>query len=294
MTKSIILKRKLSNGSILSATFAPENGMNLLSYKRDKIEAIDQSTRPLFEERSAGLGALIGPHFYHLKDEDLPPPVDETLFPHIAKERAKGNKDVFSHGIGRYVPWNYTCDETSIQARLSSIDNYKGNLLSELEGTNFVMTFNASLEEKGLVLHLSVKSEKAGIVGLHYYYKILGNNAFVQSSVQNVYNVMGDFKPLPDEWTEGNIHNLKFNLSQEADYGFLPIEEDHSADITLVNETYNIHIQSHTGNEEHSWQLWHPKEASFVCIEPLSAKNPRQRLPQNGYLDVVISIEPHV
>ncbi|MDN3504099.1 MAG: hypothetical protein P0S95_00820 [Rhabdochlamydiaceae bacterium] len=290
MTKIITLKKKCSNGKTLYASYAPEKGMNLISYKQDKLEIIDQSTTQEFEQRCAGLGALIGPHFYHLKDEDLPPPIDENLFPHIAKERAKGNRDVFSHGIARYVPWNYTHDETSISARISSIDSYEGYLLSALEGSNFVMTYEATLKEEGLDINLSVKSEKHGIVGLHYYYALQGNDARVRSVVENVYNEMGEFKPLPDEWTENDINHLNFDLHQEADYGFLPFSQSNQATIILENETYDVKIQSNTGNEEHSWQLWHPYESSFACIEPLSAKNPRGTIPKDGFLNVKISI----
>ena len=73
MSKPVTIKHKTAEGSLYTATFNPEVGMNLMSLKKDKIEAIDQSTRPLFEERCAGLGALIGPHFHNQRDDLLPP-----------------------------------------------------------------------------------------------------------------------------------------------------------------------------------------------------------------------------
>src|SRR5687767_2858709 len=98
LQNTILLRQESQDGEPLEARFAPLRGMNLLSYKKGEIEAIDQSTRPLFEERSAGLGAFIGPHFHH---RTLIPPVpDESLFPHIAILKARGVQEPFSHGIG--------------------------------------------------------------------------------------------------------------------------------------------------------------------------------------------------
>ena len=291
--KPVVLKYKASDGSYYTATFAPHRGMNLMSFKRDKIEAIDQSTRVFFDERSAGLGALIGPHFYHLKDEDVPPEIDESLFPHIAKERAKGNRDVFSHGIARYVPWkDCTVEPNLIRGRLSSIDNYNGVLLSYLEGYNFVMTFEAFLNDDGLNISLGVKSEREGIVGLHYYYAS-SPDGHVKSVVKNEYNDNGEFKTIPEEWTDGDLNHLKFPLNQEADFGFLPYSPNNNCVILLQNEHYDIKVSSQSPTDEHSWQMWHPVDASFTCIEPLSAKNPRGQIPQEGKLNVKINILPH-
>ena len=83
------------------ATFLPELGMNLASFKWEGIEIIDQSTKPVFEDRFGGLGPLIGPHFYQRNKATLPPIKDESLFPHIARIKAEGRVDPFSHGIGR-------------------------------------------------------------------------------------------------------------------------------------------------------------------------------------------------
>ena len=59
----IVLKNSTENNIPLEATFAPLQGMNLLSFKKGDVEALDQTTKGLFIERYAGLGALIGPHF---------------------------------------------------------------------------------------------------------------------------------------------------------------------------------------------------------------------------------------
>src|SRR5947209_3792431 len=107
-TQGVVLKSQTEKGESMQATFLPEKGMNLVSFKKGNLEVIDQSTLPLFEERFAGLGALIGPHFHRRLPETLPHIADESLFPHIARVKAKGAADPFSHGIGRYAPWTYT------------------------------------------------------------------------------------------------------------------------------------------------------------------------------------------
>src|SRR5690349_11544962 len=101
----IILENTTHDGSPLQATFLPDKGMNLVSYKKGGVEVIDPSTKSLFEERYAGLGALIGPHFHRRRTDALPKIPDESLFPHIARVKAKGVHDPFSHGIARYAPW---------------------------------------------------------------------------------------------------------------------------------------------------------------------------------------------
>ena len=89
MTNKIKLKNTSPTGKSLVATFLPDGGMNLCSYKLGDIEVIDQQTLPLYEERKAGLGALIGPHFH--QRQEVPSGYDESLFPHIAKGKAESN-----------------------------------------------------------------------------------------------------------------------------------------------------------------------------------------------------------
>src|SRR4051812_40760409 len=110
--KEVVLEHSLTDGDLLRAVFLPDYGMNLISLKKGETEVIDQSTRTMFEERMSGLGPLIGPHFYHRKDKDITFVPDETIFPHIARVKAK-SPEPFSHGIGRYVPWKYHASATT-------------------------------------------------------------------------------------------------------------------------------------------------------------------------------------
>src|ERR1700722_13801367 len=155
------------------ATFDPARGMNLLSYKKGATEVIDQATWPLFEERYAGLGALIGPHFHHRNAAVLPKIADESLFPHIARVKAKGILEPFSHGIARYAPWKLLeVTKSSFKARLSGKDSWNGVALAALEGQNFTMDFKGELTALGLKLDLAVVSDTDSLVGIHYYYRL--------------------------------------------------------------------------------------------------------------------------
>src|SRR5262245_52892018 len=127
----------------LQAVFDPERGMNLLSYKLGETEVIDQSTRSLFEERYAGLGALIGPHSHHR--HVVPPVKDEALLSHIARVKSKGVEEPFSHGIARYAPRKAEATATKVTARLTGKDTWNGVALSALEGQNFTMEMIAEL-----------------------------------------------------------------------------------------------------------------------------------------------------
>ena len=275
----------------LVATFLPEGGMNLASYKLGNVEVIDQNTRSLYEERKAGLGALIGPHFH--QREEVSTGYDEALFPHIAKGKKEGRKDPFSHGIGRYVPWKYVASETQIKARLRGDDLYQGVPLKVFEGQDFVMTYEARLLPSGLFIEYKVESEKPSVIGLHYYYAFSGKGS-VHGSVQNTYRDQKEWKPLPKEWTKGNENHLHFSLPQQADFGFLPAKKtpnEHDYHLILDTDAYSLHIDYNTAsNTEISCQVFHPDKASYVCIEPLSAKNPAAPLLKQNALEVKLEI----
>lgn len=271
----IELKHSKKNGSKLRAVFNPDKGMNLISFKRDEIEVIDQSTLPLFEERFAGLGALIGPHFHHRKPAVIPRIQDESLFPHIARVKAKGVQEPFSHGIGRYAPWQAEFTETGVKARLSGKDLWNGVPLAALEGQNFAMQFNAQLQEQGLNIQLSIVSDTASLVGIHYYYALPGGKGRVISEVQNQVHMGDKWTAIPSTWKYDTSHCLEFPLNEEADFTFRPAPDPLRGCIRLETDLYHLQTTYDCICEENCWQLYHPKEASFVCIEPISARDPR-------------------
>jgi len=268
----IILKNISLTGHPLQATFLPGGGMNLISYRHGEIEVIDQKTLPLYKERMAGLGALIGPHFHH---------------------RQNISKEPFSHGIGRYVPWKHVKSDTQVKAVLHGSDLYKGVPLSTLEGQDFKMTFEARLLQTGLFIEYKVESERPSVVGLHYYYALPGKGTF-HGEVKPTYRDQTEWKPLPKEWTKGRESHLHFSLPQEADFGFIPILKnlnEHDYRMILDTEDYSLHLDFNScSDEETTCQIFHPHGSSFVCIEPLSARSPLQPQLTRSTLEVKIEI----
>lgn len=261
----------LKNGN-LEATFFPAKGMNLISFKKGGLEIIDQSTRESFEQRFAGLGPLIGPHFYARNPKSLKPFGDKTLFPHIAHVK---HSDPFSHGIGRYAPWNFQATTTSISGTLSGKDQWNGIPLSTLEGQNFTMQFQGELTSKGLEITLSVVSETASLVGIHYYYHLPQHKGVVTSGIQKHYYDPTTRRLIPSDWNVTGNQVLSFDLAQEADYAFHPFPNLRGGDILLDAIDYRLRTTYTTASQENAWQLYHPKDASFVCIEPCTAQDPR-------------------
>jgi len=271
------------------AVFMPLQGMNMVSLKKGEIELIDQSTWPLFEERFAGLGPVIGPHFHRQKDEFLGSGFNEALFPHIARVKANGTKDPFSHGIARYAPWNYSASETKIKATICGNDLWRGCQLKSLEGTDFSMEYIAEIGGNGLNISLNVNCEsRPCVAGLHTYYAIGGGTGVISSQIKSEYNDGGAFKPIPDRWYNRAHSHIKLDLNQEIDFGFLPSEGSHGR-MLMESASRSLLIGYESINGELSCQVFHPKGASFVCIEPLSAKNPR--ILDNYSGSVKISIE---
>jgi galactose mutarotase-like enzyme len=262
--------------------------MNLISYKKGDLEVIDQSTLPLFEERFAGLGALIGPHFHRRKAEVVPKIEDESLFPHIARVKAKGVADPFSHGIARYAPWQATATSNKVKATLSGKDLWNNVPMSALEGQNFKMNFQAELTPQGLLLNLDIVSDTDSLVGIHYYYHLPNNNGKIITSVQPTYINQGEKQPLPTTWNVEN-NTLSLNLDEEIDFTFFPYPNPREGKITLDTGSYQLITSYSCPSQENCWQLYHPKNASFVCIEPISSQDPRH--PNLSVSSINISLE---
>lgn len=275
------------------AVFFPQRGMNLLSFKKGDIQLIDQSTNPLFEERNAGLGAMIGPHFHRRHPGIIPPLLNESAFPHIARLKAKGDSyDPFSHGIGRYAPWTYTTSENSIHATLKGSDMWEGVALSALEGQNFTMNYNAFLTATGLRIELSVVSDTDSIIGIHYYYHLPEGKGEVSARVKDHYLIKEGKASLPSTWNfNRETHLLTFPLVEEADYTFFGFPDPTAAEIYLTTPLYKLKTRYSCASEENAWQLYHPKNASYVCIEPVSAQDPRHPNLTVSSLTIELSVE---
>lgn len=288
--EAICLKGESSDGKIFTAHFLPSKGMNLISYKKGDLEVIDQTTWPLFEERFAGLGAMIGPHFHHRQLSLIPKIPDLSLFPHAQRIFEKGGNEPFSHGIGRCAPWTIeNKTDQALRAILSGEDIWKGIELKELEGQNFKMSYEAAIIPEGLEISLSVKGETEALIGLHTYYALPSGKGVLQALVEEKYVDKSEYRPIPSSWNYSD-HLLTYSLDKETDYGFHPFPDLLHGDINLACETHRIRVQYWCDNEENSFQVWHPLGASFVCIEPLSAKDPRKPKLTVNRLKILISI----
>ncbi len=274
--KIVQLNRSVRSGESLQASFFPECGMNLASLKKGDLEVIDPSTRALFEERFAGLGALIGPHFHRRSPASLPLISHEERFPHIARIKALGIADPFSHGIARYAPWTYDATSTGIRASLSGKDCWNEIPLAALEGQQFQMKFSAELTGTGLDIAFSVVSEADSLVGIHYYYRLPEGRGRVVSRVQSTYVDNQQRIPIPSSWNYGPQNHLQMEIGDTPiDYTFFPFPDPLQGEMILHTSEYSLKTTYWSQTEENSWQLYHPAGASFVCIEPLSAQDPR-------------------
>lgn len=272
--QTVILAHESLSGDFFKATFLPEKGMNLISFKKGGVEVIEQSTLSLFEERYAGLGALIGPHFHHRKVEVIPQVQDESLFPHIARVKSKGVKEPFSHGIARYAPWSVESSQTEFKATLSGKDKWNGIPLADLEGQNFKMTFSGKLSENGLALDLSIVSDTDSLVGIHYYYSLPGGEGKIISRVKSGTSLERDLKSNYEIDEQGQCI-IDLNPRAVIDHTFYPATDSRKGLITLETSKYTLKTHYQCVCEENCWQLYHPENASFVCIEPISAQDPR-------------------
>jgi hypothetical protein len=284
---SLKLTCPLPDGASYEATFLPGAGMNLASFRRSNVEVIDPATRSGFENRFSGLGPLIGPHFHRRNPAIIPKLKDPSLFPHVAFCEKEGISDPFSHGIARYAPWNYEMRGQKIKARLSGQDKWKGVSLSEIEGQNFQMEMEAYLDEEGLHLQLSVVSDTDSLVGIHYYYRLPEEKSHIRSEVKNTYLIEGIEKPLPEKWLSGK-NTLDITLQEGIDCTFHPFS-GLKGEISLVTSEFTLLTRYSSDSEENSWQLYHPKGASFVCIEPLSSKDPKHPNLTASSLNILLS-----
>lgn len=280
----------LSDPSGYEAVFYPLEGMTLASYKKHGIEVIDPATRAGFDERRGGLGPLIGPHFHMRSPSRIPHLPDESKFPLIAAAKEKGRQDPFSHGIARYVAWKYENTSNSLKGTLSGKDLWEGVPLAILEGQNFTYTFEANLSEKGLQIDLSIVSDTDSLVGLHYYYRLPQKKGLVKAHVQNRTLINSKTVAIPENWGYQD-HLLEFELDKPADFTFYSHPDPLQNNIELITNEYKLSVQSNSLNQETCWQLYHPDEASFVCIEPLSAASPRNPILSASFMKIILKID---
>ena len=128
---------------------------------------------------------------------------------------------------------------------------------------------------------------KPSIAGLHYYYALNGTTGNVQMKCAPEYGDKCIYRPIPSRWQDKE-GNLNFDLAEEADYTFNPISPDFTGEALLTTPTHTLKIHYKTATPENAFQLYHPPGATFVCIEPVTAKDPRKANQKKNSLFVKI------
>jgi hypothetical protein len=271
---TVILKNKTEDGEHLEAVFLPGKGMNLSSYKKGSVEVIAQQTKKRFEERFGGLGPIIGPHFHHRYPPAIPAIKSESEFPHALLLKKEGVSEPFSHGVGRYAPWQVQADENKFSAKLTGKDPWNGIPLASLEGQNFTMTYEGEMTPAGLKLDLSIVSETDSLVGIHFYYNLPNGKGKVSSQIQKYYLENGVRKALPEHWNVSPQQMVSLNMEHPLDHTLYPFPNPLEGKIVLETEEYILTTSYNCISQENCWQLFHPKNENYVCIEPISAQDP--------------------
>ncbi len=256
------------------ATFLPNSGMNLASFRKGDLEIIDQSTRSDFEQTGAGLGCLIGPHYGDRKSEVIPQVPNLELFPQVASMQQRNAADLFHSGVGRYAPWQIlNSSPDTVSAAITGKQEWNGTTLGFIENQNFRMTCEAQLNEKGLQITLSVVSDSDSIVGFaHRYHLPDGNGTLVANVDDKIWQKL-ESSPLPTEWNYTNTR-LQLELPDEANMTFHPILDPLQAQILLQTSTHTLRVNYHAPSQQNCWHLFRKKNSTWASIQPLSAKFP--------------------
>lgn len=291
MTNLITLTNTHEQGGLLKAVFNADKGMNLMSYSLSAVEVMAQNTLPLFNKRCAGLGALIGPHFHQNPHANLD--FDLDLFPHIKPGLEAGRKDPFSHGIARYVPWKVSASSTQLEAHLDSSMTYKGVLLKTLEGQAFSAHFHARLLPTGLFIKYSLESDSPSVLGFHYYYD-LPDAGLVSLQAEKAYRKQDKLIPFEKEALVGK--SIHIPIKPNLDISLFPVKENenfHDYKCQLITDTYDLHLlYSPEFEHETCLQLYTDNAKQFVCLEPLSAKDPKKPYLTRSLIEMKLEIFP--
>ena len=160
--------------------------------------------------------------------------------------------------------------------------------LAALEGFDFLMTFKAHISSHGLEIEMHTESLGApSIAGLHYYFALHGNTGHVKMKCKGQYGDKGNWRDIPPRWLDSS-GELNFDLNEESDYTFTPISADFSGEAELITPSNTLKIHYKTNSDENAFQLYHPPGASFACIEPVTAKDPRALKQRKNTLFVKI------
>jgi len=285
MSNEIVLRRQKIRGPDLQAIILPEQGMTLKSFRSDNVEVISQNRADSFAKCGKGYGPIIGPHFNEYRN--IPALVIEhaELWPQTPALRELGVRDLWQHGVGRYVPWQYEAGSHSISAVLRGSDTFNGFFLRDIQGGDFEMRLRFDLLEDSLQISMEAAADFPPCIGLHYYYALPLSHGRVRAPIRGNAFEHDRKVNIPASWIDPAQSNLDVDLNQPLDHLF-PLR---SGRIELATRDYRLWTIPEQGVE--SLVIFHPESADFVCVEPLAPELPFRRSAKEQKFSVRLCIE---
>ena len=235
---------------------APEMGFGIVRATWEESDLLDMSTKEAFLQIRKGLGPLIIPHFNQYGSMPL---INPTGFPHIDILKKAGINHPFQHGLGRYVPWQWTRDDHTITGRLSGEHSVHGHRLIELTGFDFSAEVVHEVLRTGFKTSFRVEGAKPIAVGTHYYFDARDKSS---STVE-----------IPKAFESGP---RVLSLHTPLDSAFLLARRSMSSVVECVlrtvSGTMTVRFPS-GGNPESSFDsfvVFSPEHGNYVCLEPIS------------------------
>jgi galactose mutarotase-like enzyme len=265
----------LDRGSY-SVSIGPEVGLSLLSFRYRGRELLALDTGESFRRCRKGLGPLIIPHF---NQAGPLPAVTPDSFPHIPHVQSLGVHHPFQHGIGRYVPWRYRAGPESLVGTMDGTMHYRGYTYAQLTGYDFTAEVTYRVREDGLQILFALEAEHPVAAGIHFYYHLPDpTNASVEASSC----ITG---PLPFPIPCGIPVNAVFSTAA--------CPPGHSW-CSLTTDSWTLRTDfTCSGRPESSFDslvIFHPENARFVCIEPLSSPAGEENQKKSFFGEIRLSI----
>ena len=270
-------------GNTIEAVVSPEMGMSMLDFSAGGVPLLQKSRKHDFIEGRKGLGPLILPHFNQRASF---PAVNEMVAeqaPHTAYLKTEGVNDPFQHGIGRYAQWNFETSCTDKGARvtgkLTGAHEYQGVPLMELTGFDFTAFVTYTLSDGNISVRFDITGAEPVTAGIHFYYRLPDQEeSRAALSVEEIgKNNDESLFEFSSHQRDGRFYTM--TLADDIDTLFTPVKEEGPyARYKLITSEYRLDTRVRAEGDPaktfDSVTLFHPADADFVCIEPLSDANP--------------------
>ncbi len=274
------------DSGMLQAVVLPGEGMTLSSLQLDGIEAICQDRAREYQACRKGFGPLIGPHFNQRVQLPAAALENPGRWPQAAALAQLGIRDIWQHGVARYVPWDYTVMPDGIRASLTGRRRLAGILLRDIQGGDFELRLEMRIDGASLRIHYTAEADFPPVIGLHYYYELPDDRGRVRAPVTGWMQPHQPAVAIPAAWMDAAGRRLELELDRELDHVF-PLRP---GPIELETSTHRVWTIPEMGVQ--SLVVFHPGPNGWVCVEPLSAANPRQPSGTRAEMALTIRLEP--